>query len=237
MRKFSLQCFWNHSQVSKEWDRRMNTSSQLCHNSTVSTDCGDTPKVLLSMGRAPSRRLQLPRLPCASQRSRTSGAHLVCPACGREGVPVLGTAGAVCLLTGRAPGPAAWHLPSWSTVLGPLSRQDPTCQKQRMSSFITHLGLVCGSRRRERPKPFGNVGDPGKGGRELSEVHVSQGWGCVQAVPAVQLWEKQTQTASVSGPRPPKMCLMGKKNSEKMVLWMIFLLKVLFVRIERKEPH
>lgn len=148
--------------MSKEWDRRMNTSSQLCHNSTVSMDCGDIPKVLLSVGRAPSRRLQLPRLPCASQRSRTSGAHLVCPACGREGVPVLGTAGAVCLLTGRAPGPPAWHLPSWSAVLGPLSPQDPTCQKQRISSLITHLGLVCGSRRRERPKHFGNVGDPGK---------------------------------------------------------------------------
>lgn len=126
---------------------------------------------------------------------------------------MLGTAGAVCLLTGRAgrvPGPAAWHLPSWSTVLGPQSPQDPTRQKQHISSLITHMGLVCGSQRRERPFT-GNVGDPGKGGRELSEIHMLQGWGCVQAVLAGQLWEKQTQTVSLSGPSAPKMCLVTKK--------------------------
>lgn len=64
---------------------------------------------------------QVPAAPSlfpASQHSRTSGAHLVCPACDREGVPVLGTAGlCVCSqaerlapLRGTSPaGALRWH--------------------------------------------------------------------------------------------------------------------------------
>lgn len=75
---------------------------------------------------------------------------------------------------------------------------------------------MCGSQSRERPKlSAGNVGDPGKGARDLSEIHVLQGWGSVQVVLAVQLWEKQRQTAPVSSPSAPKMCLVAKKKKKK----------------------
>lgn len=90
-----------------------------------------------------------------------------------------------------APRQNAWPccLVSPQLELAPLFSKDPMCQEQCISSLVTHLGLVCVYQRREGPFA-GNMGDLGEEGRELSEIHMLQGWGCVQAVLFVQLWEK-----------------------------------------------
>lgn len=129
-----------------------------------------------------------------------------------EGVPMLGTAEAVCSQAPLNTQPCYVVHPQLQRCAGTTVSPGPHMSKATCL-IPTQLGLVCGSWRRERPQPFtGNMQDPGEGRRGLSEIHMPQGRGHVQAVPAVQLWERQAQTAFVSSPNAPKMSFVGKKK-------------------------